>query len=63
MAEELTQGGGENLGLEDRGEGVNPGDTVGCRQGAVEYDVVPGVPCGVPVGVTGVGAGEIRALW
>ncbi len=31
VAEELTQGGGEDFGLEDRAEGVNPGDAVCCH--------------------------------
>jgi len=61
VTEELTQGGSEDLGLEDGSEGVNLWDAVGRREGAVEYDVVPGVPCGAPVGVIGVRVGKVRA--
>src|SRR6266851_8873668 len=56
MLEELTQGGSKDLGLEDSAEGVYPWYVVGCHKGAVEYDVVPGMPCGAPVGVMGVRA-------
>jgi len=61
VVEELTQGGGEDLGLEDCVEGVDPRDMVCCREGAMKDDVFLDVPCGALVGVKGVRAGEVHA--